>query len=332
MHKHLCRKQVLFSELNWSHTAIHRSDPWIPPTHVWGRQTKVKAYWKAANTTSGEIICWICKRGCFWRRDGKSAMLEGEATLRNQGSIMASSHIVEASLTSKVTNGALEYPLIKPNRATSLSRQKTTCCEHKTGAQIFMATTVASVSNSAIAFSCSWALKCSTCWGSSFIWNQASICPSGLHITPPMPPVRSASRQASVKTKRVCRVAMLMDRGRPVKRRSRKNCNAYLKSLLTALWKGFAYTWSATACKTYLPASPKIWPCANVSLPFRTWPSLYLKVPASKTLVISSTKSFFLFSVFMTRISPVTVFDSEIETPRDATISEKVSAFGPSLS
>ena len=56
MQKQQHRSAVLFPELNWSHTAIHRSDPWIPPNHLWGRKTNSSAYWKAASTTLCAII------------------------------------------------------------------------------------------------------------------------------------------------------------------------------------------------------------------------------------------------------------------------------------
>ena len=43
MQKQQHRSAVLFPELNWSHTAIHRSDPWIPPiTYGDGKQTPVQ--------------------------------------------------------------------------------------------------------------------------------------------------------------------------------------------------------------------------------------------------------------------------------------------------
>ena len=133
-HNYYYRAPFLWlSQISWSllrHPSPH-SDPWIPPTHYGANASISKTSFIALFKDWSEARFIFSSRGCALRREGKSERFEADATRRNHGRIVNSSHCTARSLTRPLTPCDFEYPFISAKRATSLSRPNIICWDNK---------------------------------------------------------------------------------------------------------------------------------------------------------------------------------------------------------
>ena len=125
--------------------------------------------------------------------------------------------------------GESEYPLTKEYLLPSLSTKLMRCFPDRRLPHTRRASTTATVSNSPMAVCCPGAKKGEEPAEVKWKPNHALTLPSGFTRTPPMPPLPSCSKLASVYKYQPSKTSAERQRGSLVSRRRRKICSALVK-------------------------------------------------------------------------------------------------------